>query len=315
MGDYDWIGPLVGAGAKAFNSYETANKSNEDVQRAYQQMLDNLKQRFADYDALGPAGYQNVTAQQVGPSALNNIQLDPTGRAAEQSAMAQLGDLSAHGGLNLADMAALNKIQASLSRNNAARNASLANQYAARGQLGGGQQLAMALNANQNAAAQANQHGEDVAAMAQQRALDAILKRAGLGRQMESDEYARKSDAAKAADLIEARNAAARTQAANTNNSIAGQRYEDELAKLKAKSGLSSQQNDIMFGRGTQQARTDAAMGSTTNNLIDNGVSAIGGRKTGSGGSSSGSTGSTDSTNTDTGDGFEDVDQELPADD
>jgi hypothetical protein len=126
----------------------------------------------------------------------------------------------------------------------------------------------MSLNANQNAASQANQHGEDIAAQAQQRALDAILKRAGLGRQMESDEYGRKSDAAKAADLIEARNAAARTQAANTNNSIAGQRYEDELAKLKAKSGLSSQQNDIMFGRGTQQARTDAAMGDTTNHLI-----------------------------------------------
>lgn len=313
MGDYDWIGPLVGGVAKGVNSYATADKANSDVQRAYQQMMDNLQARFAEYDQLPAAGYKDVQAQQVGPSALGGIQLDPAGHIAEQEAMAKLSELAANGGLSLADMQALNQIQGNLSQNNTARRKGLANEFSARGQLGSGAQLAMALNSQQNAAQNANQAGESAAAQAQARALDAILRKAGLGRQMESDEYGRKSDAAKAADLIEARNAAARTQAANTNNSIAGQRYDDAFNRVKAKSGLSSQQNDILFGRGTQQARTDAAMGSTTNNLIDSGVGAFG---SSGGKSGDGSGGGGGGSSTDMGDGnTDDVDEELPGDD
>lgn len=274
MGDYSWIGPVAAEIGKGINSYGASESANAQIQAAYDEMMRNLQQRFGDYDALGKAGYQDLTAQQVGPSALASIPRDEAARQAQQEALASLAELADRGGLNLADMKALNDIQGNLNRNASSRRQGLANQFAARGQLGAGAQLAMGLDAQQNDAMNANAAGESAAAQAQQRAMQAILQKGSMARGMSADDYARSRDAAMARDAIEARNAAARTDASKYNNSIRGQGFEDELAKAKGKTSLTNSMNQAVFGKGRQGAATTAAQAGYRNDLIDTGRSA-----------------------------------------
>lgn len=275
MGDYDWLAPLISGVAKGAVDVGTGLAANDQMQGTYAEMLRRLAEREADYDALGTAGYKPVTAEQVGPSALEGIQGDPAARQAQLEAMAALDELAKNGGLSLADLKALNDMQRGLNQNDASRRKGLANEFAARGQLGSGAQLAMAMQGQQDAAQNANQQSESVAAQAQRRALEAILQRGSMGRSMGNDDYARKADAARARDAIEARNAAARMQAQGANNAIAGQNFTDQLAKARGKTDLTNASNQAVFGKGAQQARTTGAMGGYTNKLIDTGATAF----------------------------------------
>ena len=274
MSDYSWIGPLISGVAKGAVDVGTGISANNQIQGGYDEMLRRLAEREAEINALGGAGYQNIMPQEVGPSALEGLTVDPAAAQAQQEALAILTELIQGGGLTLGDKKALNDVEATLNRNTLARRKGLANEFAARGQLGAGAQLGMALDANQNAAMNANQRAESVAAQAQQRAMDAMLEKGRMARGMANDDYARKAEAARARDAIEARNAAARTHAATANNAIAGQRFDDNFAKVRAKMGLSGQQNQAAFGKGVQNARTTGAMGAYAGNAIDQGATA-----------------------------------------
>lgn len=309
MGDYDWVAPV----AKAGSSIVGGQMAQDQLQEAYRQMLENLKQRYAEYDALGPAGYKDITAQQVGPSALENIPQDLQARQDQQASIAALQSLADRGGLSLADMKALNDIQANLNRNNSARQAGLANQFAARGQLGSGAQLSMDLANQQNAAENANNAGESAAAQAQSRALQAILQKGQAARAMSADDYARKAEAARAHDLIEQRNAAARTDASKYNNQLAGQAYEDALAKIRGKTGLTESTNKTLFGSGQARANNTLGQASLTGDLIGQGAKGFGSMSGGSGG---GGSSGTDTSSADNGDGeTDDVDRDFGGDD
>lgn len=276
MSDYSWIGPAIGAVAKGVNSYASAGQANDVMQEAYRKMLENLQARFSDYDKLGAAGYQDIAAQQLGPSALEGIQYDPAARQAEQESLAKLTELANNGGLTLADLKALNDIQGVQNRNVSARRQGLANSFAARGQLGSGAQLAMDMQNQSDAAMNANAAGESAAAQAQARAMQAILQKGQMARGMANDDYGRKSDAARAADMIAARNAAARTDAAKANNAYRGQAYDDALRQAQGKTSLTNGMNNAVFGSGSANANTIKGRASAINGDIDNAVSAYG---------------------------------------
>lgn len=268
MGDMDW-GALAGLAAKLINSGMSAADAQKMAMDALNKAQGNIGQARADYDAVGTPHYDNVVAEQLGPTALNGIQNDPAGRAAEQQAIAKLQELADNGGLSLADMAALNQIQGNLNRNVQSNRKSLENQFAARGQLGGGAQLGMELAGNQNAAQNANQAGESAAGQAQARAMQAIMQKGNMGRQMSQDDYAKKSEAAKATDLINQRNAAARTAATMANNSFAGQGFDDRMAVAHGKSSLLAPTLDNAYRVGNQQSSYRAAQADQVNNAID----------------------------------------------
>lgn len=250
----------------------TTGAANQAQLQAYQQVLANLQNEMGDYQKLGPAGYKNIEAQQLGPSALTSIQPDAVARGNEQAAIAQLGDIANSGGLELSDRNALNQVEQTLSRNNQARNNSLANQFAARGQLGSGAQLAMSLANNQNAAMNANQQGESVAADAQKRAMQAVMDKAAASRSMSLDDYARQKAAAEAADSIARYNAGMRTDASKYNNTLAGQNLQDQLAKLRGETGVTSATNQALLGQGGQKAAGIAGLG----NIGMGGLGALG---------------------------------------
>lgn len=93
--------------------------------------------------------------------------------AAQKQALQQLTDLSKTG-INAQDRLALNQIQTQTARDNQAQQNSIIQNLAARGQAGGGAELAARLIASQNGANQEAQGGLQVAANAQQRALQAL---------------------------------------------------------------------------------------------------------------------------------------------
>lgn len=276
MADWSWVGPVANAVGQYAGGMSAGNQANSTLQGAYDEMLRNLQARFGDYDALGAAGYQDVTPEQLGDTALASIPEDLGARQAQQESIAALGDLSQHGGLSLADMQALNEIQGNLNRNNMARQKGLANEFAARGQLGSGAQLAMGLANQQNAAMNANQAGETAAAQAQQRAMEAILRKGEMARGMSSDDYRRKAAAAQAKDAIMARNAAARSDAARYNNSLRGQTYQDRLAQAAGKTSLTNAMNKGIMGKADQSARTTVANASRTGKFGNDLQSAFG---------------------------------------
>jgi hypothetical protein len=222
--------------------------ANAAQQAAYQAVIKNLQDRFGDYSKLS-APTANQLNHQLGPTALDTIQNDAQARADEQTAIAQLDQIAKSGGLTLSDRNALNQIEQALSRNAAARNASVANQFAARGQLGSGQQLQMQLANNQNATEQANQRGESIAADAQKRAMQAVLDKGSMARNLANDDYSRKKAAAEAADSINRYNSSMATNA--TQNS-----YEDQLRKLQGQGQLTGDLNNAILGSGKSNANT-----------------------------------------------------------
>lgn len=288
----DNLGPLIQDLAKYGVGAAGTVGANAATQSAYEAVLKNLRDRFSDYEHLSPAGYTPITPQSLGPSALTQIAPDAQSRADEQAAIAQLDNIAKSGGLTLADKQALNELEQQLSRGTGARNASLANQFAARGQLGSGQQLAMSLDANQNAAQNANQRGESIAAQAQARAMDAVLRKAGASRNMANDDYARKQRAAEATDSIAKYNASMSTDAGKYNNLIKGQSFDDSLSKLRGETGLTNSMNGALLGSGQQNANTAAGLAYGGAGLVNTlGGAAKNLSRLGSGGTGGGSSG------------------------
>lgn len=268
MADFDW-GSLISGLAKAGVGVAGTLSANQATQDAYRSVLDNLKQRFGEYDALKTPDYKQLSPERLGPSALSGIQNDAQSRADQQAAIAQLDEISSSGGLTLADKAALNELERGLNQSDTSRRKGLANDFAARGQLGAGAQLAMALQGQQAAAENANQRGESIAAQAQRRAMDAVLRKGEMSRSMSNDDYARKQRAAEAADSIARYNSSMSMDAAKANNSYAGQSYDDQLKRLQGKTNVQSSINDATMGSGRQQANTNAGLAGIGVNAVD----------------------------------------------
>ena len=251
-------------------TYATATAAQKQALDALQKAQAMIAQGQANFANLKTPTYNptDLKSTQVGRSELGGIQSDPQGRVAEQQAMAELQKLADNGGLSLADMKAVNDIQQNLNQNAQARDKSLQNSYAARGQLGGGAQLAMELNQNQQAGQRANQEGESVAAQAQARALAAIKEKAGLGRQMSEDEYNKAAKAAEANDLIKQHNVQNSMQANQQNNQWLNQGFQNDLSKVAGQSGLIGQGVANAMNTGKQTSDFTAAQGATVRDAV-----------------------------------------------
>lgn len=227
---------------------------------AIQQVMANEQKNLDSANGLKTPDYQQLSPQEQAASGLGGIQDDAVAKGQQQGAINQLGQIAQSGGLNLADRAAQNQLEQTLSRNNSARQSQLAQQYAARGQLGSGAQLAMDLTNNQNAAMNANNQAQSLAGQAQQRAMQAIIQQGGLAKGMSDDEYARQAAAAQANDSINRFNAGQRTNTGEYNNKLQGQSYEDQLKKL----GLVNQETNTINNTITAQGK-QAANGTVSN--------------------------------------------------
>ena len=153
-----------------------------------------------------------VNANNVQGSALEGIQTDPRLQNDQMAALNALKAISEGGGLTAADQANLNRVQNEAAQSDRGRREAIMQNMQQRGMSGGGQSLLAQLQSNQAATDRANQAGLDIAGMAQQRALDAIMQSGSLAGNMQNQAYNQQANLAAAKDAI------AKFNAQNTNS-------------------------------------------------------------------------------------------------
>lgn len=160
------------------------------------------------------------TAQNLGPSAMEGISLDPRLRQAQMNALSKLQDISNSDGKDaqfLADNARLtNDVNSQLKGNSDA----ITQNLATRGMSGGMTEMVQKQLAAQQGANRAAQQGLDLNAQAQQRALSALMNGANLGGQMSAQDFSQQSQIAQAKDAINKFNTQNMQQVQNNNVGI-----------------------------------------------------------------------------------------------
>jgi hypothetical protein len=192
---------------------------------------------------------------QLDGTAYNDINVDPRFKNDQVSALDALSEIS-QGGLTAADKAALNQVQNEAAQADRGRREAILQNAQARGMGGGGQALLAQLQSSQAATDRANQSGLDIAGMAQQRALDAIMQRGNLAGQMGQQEFGQQADIAGAKDAI------ARFNAQNSNQmSINNAEMQNQAAMQNAQNQLANAQYNRNTGIDVQRANVANKMG------------------------------------------------------
>lgn len=150
---------------------------------------------------VGEYGPEALQALDLGPSAMDNVTIDPALKLQQLQALSQLGELS-QGGLTEADKAASRDIQREVAQTNQARQQSILQNLAQRGALGSGMELSARMGAAQQAADAQSRAGDQLAQQAQARALQALMQSGQLAGQVRGQDFSEQSQIASARDAI-----------------------------------------------------------------------------------------------------------------
>lgn len=186
-----------------------------------------IMQKFQEAGIMTPELEQEISVQH---SKLAELQEDPETRNAQMEALNTFKSLSKTG-LGAQDKAALNQVRDSVQRDLEGKRQQILQQMQQRGMGGSGAELITQLQASQGDANKASMESDRLAAMAQERALSALDKSAGLASNVRGQDYTVAANKAKAQDelnrfnvdnqrSVQSRNVAARNtaQAQNLSN-------------------------------------------------------------------------------------------------
>jgi hypothetical protein len=227
--------------------------------KATQQRI--LERMLAEFDGIKLPDVKTIVAEELGPQAMEGVFADDELKGLERESLGEMMKLGRSGGLTLEDRANLNTIRGQTDRSVNAANERIREQMAARGQSGGGAELAMRLSANQGAAQRLGDEGLQLAGMAQRRARDAMLEGGRMASQMGQRDFSEKSRRAEAADKRMAYNTAARERANLFNAEAPQQRFQNEMARTAAKSGQLGQQANFYGNQADSTRQLYAGMG------------------------------------------------------
>jgi hypothetical protein len=146
-----------------------------------------------------------------GDTAFNDISVDPRLKDTQMGSLDALRELAESGGMTAADEANLNRIQSEVGAADRGRREAIKSNMAARGMGGSGLELLQMLDSSQAATDRANQSGLDIAGMAEQRALDAMVRGGSLAGDIRGQDFGEAAQVAAANDAID------RFNTANTN--------------------------------------------------------------------------------------------------
>jgi hypothetical protein len=231
-----------------------------------------------------------LEAEQLGPSAVENIAFDPRLREAQLSALDDMRGLS-ETGLGAEDLAALDQIKRSSLGQAEAQKQSVLADAAARGMMDSGSALAAQLSAGQAAADRVSQQGMQQAAQAAQARRAAIGDVANMASRASAEDLGLKTQQASARDTIaqfnaqnrqgvNASNLASRqsienqragnvNQAEMYNKGLIQQKFQNEMSKATGVTGANSNlagnlQNQASAAQQAQQAQTSAILNAGT---------------------------------------------------
>jgi hypothetical protein len=206
----------IGSGIKAISpvsyAYDLGKKGLESF--SGKKAKDYAKQGLEAFQGVTPPSIEEMQVKlqqlvqqgQITPDEANNafakMQTDPQYRAAANESLKGLQDVYKQGGLTAQDKAQLAQIQRTgLEQERGTREALAAN-AAARGTGGSGMNYAAQLANQQGSATRQSTQGLDVAAQAQQRALNAMIQSGQLGMGLESQQFGEEAQKAQAANAI-----------------------------------------------------------------------------------------------------------------
>ena len=137
----------------------------------------------------------------IGISEVSKIKEESLTRDAQISALEDI-KTSSRTGFGPQDRAALNKMRSQLAQDNQAKLQQIGQNALQRGQSGSGAELAAQIATEQSGANRAAMQGEELAAIAGQRAMEAIVKSADIGNAIRGQDFSIAKDKASAADAF-----------------------------------------------------------------------------------------------------------------
>lgn len=257
---------LFGGGDAA----DIAAAAREQSDRQFQQAQEEMK-KVAEY--LETQGIPSTEAQrialeyaQVGPSALEDVQIDPRLKDAQMGALSKLQEMGG-AGLTQEEKAQQMMMQRSVAGDAQARDKAILQNMAERGMGGSGSELIARLQGSQSAADRNAVSQAQLAGQAQNRALQSIAQAGQLGGQIRQQDYGQAAEAASAADRIAQFNAqnraGAQQQQEMHNKGLIQQQFQNEMAKKQAVAAArtGTAQAGMQQAARTMQAGQAAAQG------------------------------------------------------
>ncbi len=193
--------------------------------QTYQGDVEAPGYQAAQVQAEGPVEFGDTDARlaaldSIDGSAFEGIEGDPRLENKQYESLGALDEIIQGGGMTAADQANLSRVGNQAAQADKGRRDAILQNMQARGMGGGGMELLAQLQSSQAATDRQSQESMDVAGMAQQRALDAIMQSGQLSGQMRGQQFGEDSEIAAAKDAIAKFN----NQNSNQNNQFnAGQ--------------------------------------------------------------------------------------------
>jgi hypothetical protein len=158
-----------------------------------------LLEKYRSAGQLTPELEQTLTQ---GDSDLKNISTDPSLKDSQMKALNKLAQIGDEGGMLLSDKSTLNKILGEVNSQEKGNREAILARSRSMGGMGSGLELAAQLQNQQASADRASTQGLDVAAQAQDRALQSILQGGNLAGSLRSQDFSEKAKVAEAQDAI-----------------------------------------------------------------------------------------------------------------
>lgn len=245
------------------------------------QQLDQFKQQLADIAGIPVPELERITAQQLGPSAMEGIQRDERLRGDQLSSLEALKDIANNGGMSLSDRVGFEQAQGENDAADNRRRQGILSNMAQRGQADSGAALVAQLSSAQDAANRGRAAGQQFAARGEDRRLAALKDiAAGAGNLREQDFGEAKAKAA-AQDAINQWNAGAREKANYYNAGLGQQDFTNRLSKATHNAGPLNNLASY-YGNEAQGTRNQyAGYGKAAGNTWDKYASSWGGNSSG----------------------------------
>jgi hypothetical protein len=182
---------------------------------------------LVEQGAINPEEAQAILLEQ---SKMGSITLDPRLKEQQMASLAALQELASGGGMNTADQSMLSRIANQENAQARGQREAILQNAQARGLGGSGIEMLSNMINQQESVNRKSQRDLDVAAMAQQRALEAMMQSGQLAGQMSQQDFGQQSQIAQAQDAIARFNAQNQQNQVNMNVQNRNQAQQQNLA-------------------------------------------------------------------------------------
>lgn len=247
-------------------------------------------QQLVEQGVMSPEEAQTVLLEK---SDLNNISLDPNLKKSQMDALQGLQEITEGGGLTGMDRANLQRIKSEEDAAARGKREAIIQNAQARGMGGSGLELMSQMQNQQDSATRNSQRDMDVAGMAQERALQALMQQGQLSGQIQNQDFNQQAQVAGANDAISrfnaqnqqgqinqnvtARNNAQTANLANkqniananvntqnqqqiNNKELIQRQFDNEIKKRSGQAGIATQNAQAQGANSTSQANANNQM-------------------------------------------------------